>query len=99
MLFTEGGITDTNTVNSARKDDDENVCKVKVQSANSKEPVFVNLQRNQDFKSVAYECARKYEVPPENIKLYFDGEQIDLTETPDTLDLEQEACIDLRITN
>ncbi|XP_029168839.1 uncharacterized protein CG4449 isoform X1 [Nylanderia fulva] len=78
-------------------DDDENTCTIKVQTANKKQSLTIMLKRNQQFKILFVNCAEQLGVKENKLKFYFDGEQIGPTETPELLDLEGEACIDLHI--
>lgn len=75
---------------------DTNLCKIKVQTAN-KQSLIVTLKKDQRFKAVILSCAEQLNIEESKIKLYFDGEQISKTDTPESLDLEQEACVDLKV--
>ncbi|KAK2575876.1 hypothetical protein KPH14_007247 [Odynerus spinipes] len=92
----EGGIVDENMIAQKEQNIEENICQIKVQTAN-KESIIVPLKKNQPFKILIASCARQWNVSESSIKLYFDGESINVNDTPESLDLEQEACIDLRI--
>lgn len=97
----EGGIIDANLIAHNKHQNpkniiEENICQIKVQTAN-KESLMIPLKKNQQFKILIVSCARKWNVSESSIKLYFDGEPINANDTPESLDLEQEACIDLRI--
>lgn len=76
---------------------DDNTCSIKIQTANKKQSLTILLQRKQQFKVLLASCAEQLGIKENNLKLYFDGEQISLTDTPESLDLEEEACIDLHI--
>ncbi|XP_066593085.1 DNA repair protein Rad60 [Prorops nasuta] len=80
------------------EEEDENTCKIKIQS-NNRESIIVSLRRDQSCKELFVQCAKTLAVPEANIKLYFDGEQISISDTPESLDLDQEACVDLRVSN
>nr|XP_050869362.1 uncharacterized protein LOC127072742 isoform X2 [Vespula vulgaris] len=97
----EGGIVDADTISqneykNRKNSIEENICQIKVQTAN-KESLMFPLKKNQQFKILIASCARQWGVNKSNIKLYFDGEAINVSDTPESLDLEQEACIDLCI--
>lgn len=97
----EGGIVDADMISqneykNRKNSIEENICQIKVQTAN-KESLMVPLKKNQQFKILIASCARQWGVNKSNIKLYFDGEAINASDTPESLDLEQEACIDLCI--
>ncbi|XP_072761107.1 DNA repair protein Rad60 isoform X1 [Anoplolepis gracilipes] len=80
-----------------KNDDDEDTCTIKVQTANKKQSLTIPLKRDQQFKALFINCAEQLGIKESSLKFYFDGEQISLTDTPNSLDLEGEACIDLHI--
>jgi len=84
-------------MNILPKDEKNNTCNIKIQTANKKQSLTILLQRNQRFDVLLASCAQQLGVKESNLKLYFDGEQISLADTPESLDLEEEACIDLHI--
>ncbi|KAI4474377.1 hypothetical protein M0802_015632 [Mischocyttarus mexicanus] len=97
----EGGIVDANIMSqnnyqNQQNNIEEDICQVKVQTAN-KESLVIPLKKNQQFQILIASCAREWGIKKSNIKLYFDGDPINDSDTPESLDLEQEACIDLRI--
>lgn len=95
----DGGIVNADVM--AQNEDhnqviEEDICQIKVQITN-KESLIVPLKKNQQLKLLTTTCARHWNIDESSIKLYFDGECINFNDTPESLDLEQEACIDLRI--
>lgn len=74
----------------------QNVCKIRIQTSAGKS-IEVNVQKNQDFSVLWSECAKQLSEPESKIKLSFDGEAVEKDDTPDSLDLEDEACFDLKI--
>ncbi|XP_015176625.1 PREDICTED: uncharacterized protein CG4449 [Polistes dominula] len=97
----EGGIVDASIISqndhqNQQKIIEEDICQIKVQTAN-KESLVIPLKKNQQFQILIASCAREWNVTKSSIKLYFDGDPINNNDTPESLDLEQEACIDLRI--
>ncbi|XP_032686383.1 uncharacterized protein CG4449 [Odontomachus brunneus] len=98
----DGGIVNPgmNTLSCKDKDNDENdECNIKVQTANKKQSLIVPLKKNQQFRTLFSYCALQLGEDESNLKFHFDGEQIDPTDTPESLDMEGEACIDLRISS
>lgn len=77
---------------------DEDVCIIKVQTT-SKKSLTVTVDRDQDFKGLLAKCVQELNVEEGKIKLYFDGEIVAITDTPDSLEIEDEACFDLRISS
>ncbi|EFN82560.1 NFATC2-interacting protein [Harpegnathos saltator] len=82
-----------------KKDDEEDICSIKVQTGNKKESLTIPLKKNQQFRTLFSYCAVQFGEEESNLKFYFDGEQIGLSDTPESLDMEGEACIDLRISS
>lgn len=88
------------TLLSENKDDNENdACSIKVQTANKRQSMTVPHKKNQQFQMLFSYCASELRENESNLKFYFDGELINPTDTPESLDMEAEACIDLRITS
>ncbi|XP_077259966.1 DNA repair protein Rad60 isoform X2 [Temnothorax americanus] len=94
----DGGIVNPgmNTL-SQDESNDEDVCTIKVQTANKKQSLTIPLKKDEQFKRLFANCAEQLNVKEEELKFYFDGEQISPTDTPESLDLEGEACVDLHI--
>ncbi|KYN43051.1 hypothetical protein ALC56_02531 [Trachymyrmex septentrionalis] len=94
----DGGIVNPG-MNTLPKDEsnDEDICNIKVQTANKKQSLIIPLKKDEAFKTLFANCAEQLGVKENNLKLYFDGEQINPSDTPESLDLEGEACIDLHI--
>ncbi|XP_051167023.1 uncharacterized protein CG4449 [Leptopilina boulardi] len=95
----DGGVIDVEFANEQGKgnnEENEDTCKIKIQMS-QKESIMVNLQKNQPFKCIIHQCATQLNVPASKIKFYFDGDLIDLSDTPESLDFENEACIDLKL--
>ncbi|XP_011263890.1 uncharacterized protein CG4449 isoform X1 [Camponotus floridanus] len=91
------GMNTSKELLKGKNNDDDNVCTIKVQTANKKQSLIISLKRDQQFKALFANCARQIGVKESSLKFYFDGEQISPTDTPELLDLEEEACIDLHI--
>ncbi|XP_015433281.1 PREDICTED: uncharacterized protein CG4449 [Dufourea novaeangliae] len=77
---------------------DENVCMIKVQTTNKKS-LTIPVKRDDNFKNLWAKCAEELNTEETKMKLYFDGEVIAITNTPDSLDIEDEACFDLRLSS
>ncbi|XP_018055070.1 PREDICTED: uncharacterized protein CG4449 [Atta colombica] len=94
----DGGIVNPG-MNTLSKDEsnDKDICNIKVQTANKKQSLTIPLKKDEPFKMLFANCAEQFGVKENNLKLYFDGEQINPSDTPESLDLEGEACIDLHI--
>lgn len=102
IVFIDGGIVSPGMRTLCSKDkenkkDKNDACDIKIQTANKKQSLTFSLKKNQQFRTLFSYCALKLSENENNLKFYFDGEQISSTDTPESLDMEGEACIDLRI--
>lgn len=102
MFYADGGIVHPGMITllkdkEDKNNDDDNTCTIKVQTANKKQSLIIPLKRDQQFKVLFANCAKQLGVKESSLKFYFDGEHISPTDTPEFLDLEGEACIDLYI--
>ncbi|XP_070168446.1 DNA repair protein Rad60 [Polyergus mexicanus] len=97
----DGGIVhpNMNTLSEDKNNDEDNddICTIKIQTANKKQSLTIPLKKDQQFRALFSNCAEKLGIKESNLKFYFDGEQIRPIDTPELLDLEGEACIDLHI--
>ncbi|EZA49550.1 hypothetical protein DMN91_006344 [Ooceraea biroi] len=93
----DGGIVNPGMNTLFEDKSNDNTCSIKIQTANKKQSLTILLQKNQRFKMLLASCAEQFGVKESSLKLYFDGEQISPTDTPESLDLEEEACVDLHI--
>ncbi|XP_033228524.1 uncharacterized protein CG4449 isoform X3 [Belonocnema kinseyi] len=94
-----GGVMDTKYVDDrsrAANVSDQDICQIKVQHS-QKEAIVVSLRKTHPFKIAILQCATQLNVPDFKLKLYFDGDLISPSDTPESLDLEEQACIDLKI--
>ncbi|XP_014218496.1 uncharacterized protein CG4449 [Copidosoma floridanum] len=81
---------------SAQDAESENSCQIKIQSL-EKGTLNFTLKKTDTFEVLLKYCSEKLGVPESKIKFYFDGELVDIEETPDTLDLDDENCFDMKI--
>ncbi|XP_076284548.1 DNA repair protein Rad60 isoform X3 [Lasioglossum baleicum] len=92
----EGGVVKKD--NTKEEKLDENVCSIKVQTTNKKSLTIV-VKLDDTFENLWKKCSEEFNVEESKIKLYFDGELIAVTDTPDSLDIDDEACFDLRLSS
>lgn len=96
----EGGIINKDSVTFQKNQTgqgkmDENVCLIKVQTT-GKKSLTVPVEKDETFKALFKKCAEELDVEESKFKLYFDGDLVSITDTPESLDIEDEACFDLR---
>ncbi|KAL7306721.1 hypothetical protein TKK_0001390 [Trichogramma kaykai] len=97
----EGGILSAELVrnhkNNANKQGpiDDSI-KIKIQTFDKK-TLQMTLKPDEPFNLLIQKCSEELKIAASKIKLYFDGEQIDSEETPKDLDIDDEACIDLKV--
>lgn len=82
--------------NPAQDEALENTCKIKVQISD-KRTLVVNVKLDAPLTFLAQSCAEQLGIPIENMKFFFDGDSVDTDETPESLDIDDEACFDLKI--
>ncbi|XP_058802200.1 uncharacterized protein LOC131670542 [Phymastichus coffea] len=99
----EGGVVSANLVkkhkglgNSEQNDALESGCKLKIQISDKK-TLMLTLKHHEPFSKLMRACSQELNVQESKIKLYFDGELIEMDDTPESLDLEDEGCIDCKI--
>lgn len=97
-VFAEGGLSSKKTVEETPPlpAEDGNTCTIKVQTG-PKNFILSVIKMNESFATVYAKCAQENKCPVSNVKLLFDGEDVDPDDTPESLDIEDEACFDLRI--
>ncbi|KAK9297970.1 hypothetical protein QLX08_008498 [Tetragonisca angustula] len=93
----EGGVVKKNTtLQKTIKNGD--TCIIKIQTT-SKKSLIVSVKRSEHFKKLLEKCVEEFNVEESKIKLYFDGELIAATNTPDSLEIDDEACFDLQLSS
>ncbi|KAI8130933.1 Uncharacterized protein FF38_03608 [Lucilia cuprina] len=86
-------------VTAATKKRDANKITLKIQSDKWKRPLQIDLMKTDKFRILYIKCAEELKVALDHLKLSFDGELLELNDTPADLDLEGGEAIDLRIKN
>lgn len=96
----EGGIFKADRTKTKETEDkvDENICMIKIQTTDKKS-LKIPIPKDQNFNVLFIKIALELSVDKSKIKLYFDGESVTAKDTPDSLDLEEEACFDLRLSS
>ncbi|KAH0535494.1 uncharacterized protein CG4449 [Cotesia glomerata] len=93
----EGGIIDKNMVDNVVSEKvTEPVCKIKIQTG-AKKGLSFDLKPTEPFQKLFEYCAEQNNVSVSKVKCFFDGDVIEPTDTPEALDMEDQACIDLKI--
>lgn len=76
---------------------DKDSITIKLQTKDHKKSLSISIKKTQKIKVLLMKCAEQLKVPEDKIKFQFDGEEVELTETPDSLDLEGGECFDMYI--
>ncbi|XP_075148109.1 uncharacterized protein LOC142222057 [Haematobia irritans] len=79
-----------------KKQRDQNKITVKIQSDKWKRPLQIDLQKTDKFRILYIKCSEELSVNIDRLKLSFDGDLLELNDTPADLDLEGGEVIDLR---
>lgn len=77
-----------------KKKKDKSKIKVRIQADGLKRPVEIEVDKGKKFQEVLEKCAEVLNEKQERIKLVFDGENVDLEETPTDLDFEGGEMLD-----
>ncbi|XP_055377847.1 DNA repair protein Rad60 isoform X2 [Condylostylus longicornis] len=78
---------------------DKNGIVLKVQSNNWKKIVEISINKDENFSILSAKLAEELKINIKNFTLIFDGEPMDLKETPTDLDFEGGELIDCKIKN
>uniref|UniRef100_A0A336L7V2 CSON001602 protein n=1 Tax=Culicoides sonorensis TaxID=179676 RepID=A0A336L7V2_CULSO len=73
---------------------DKNMIKIRLQAAKLKKPVEIYVDKTRKFSSIKFTIAETLKCDGEMLRLKFDGEIIDLAETPVDLDFDGGEMID-----
>ncbi|XP_030370809.1 uncharacterized protein CG4449 [Scaptodrosophila lebanonensis] len=69
---------------------------LKVQADEWKKPLIIPLDKSETFKILYIKCAEELNCKVQEIRLLFDGEFLDINDTPENQDMEGNEMIDLR---
>lgn len=72
-----------------------NDIEIKLQSDKFKKPLVIVVNKKETFKVATIKCAEEMGIKPETIQFKFDGDIINLKQTPEDLDLDGGELIDL----
>uniref|UniRef100_A0A182KEA1 Ubiquitin-like domain-containing protein n=1 Tax=Anopheles christyi TaxID=43041 RepID=A0A182KEA1_9DIPT len=73
-----------------------NMISLKIQMENRKQPLRLQIEKNQTMSVLVIKCAEELKCEPKAIRLYFDGELVDNGNKPEDLDLEGDEILDIR---
>lgn len=71
---------------------------IKIQSNLFKKSISVTIGKKDTFMVAVIKCAEEINAKPENIKLKFDGELLNIKECPNDLDFEGGELLDMILT-
>ncbi|KAM7362062.1 DNA repair protein Rad60 [Cochliomyia hominivorax] len=91
--------TSPGAVAANAKKRDANKITLKIQSDKWKRPLQIDLMKTDKFRILYIKCAEELKLSLDHLKLSFDGELLELNDTPQDLDMEGGEAIDLRIKN
>jgi len=74
---------------------DPAMLELKCQTVNRRETFHVYIRKTTSLEQLRKDVAEKLKLAPENVKLQFDGETLDLEETPESMEFEDGYCIDV----
>ncbi|EAA04795.3 AGAP005272-PA [Anopheles gambiae str. PEST] len=73
-----------------------NMITLKVQMEKRKQPLRLQIDKNQTMSVLVIKCAEELKCEPKDIRLYFDGELVGNNDKPEDLDLEGDEILDIR---
>uniref|UniRef100_A0A182PQ83 Ubiquitin-like domain-containing protein n=1 Tax=Anopheles epiroticus TaxID=199890 RepID=A0A182PQ83_9DIPT len=73
-----------------------NMITLKVQLEKRKQPLRLQIDKNQTMSVLVIKCAEELKCEPKAIRLYFDGDMVDNTSKPADLELEGDEMLDCR---
>lgn len=100
--FLEGGVLSESTNFSELPSEDfkNDNCTVVIKFQDSqKKTIKLALNKNDKIKVGMIKYSEQLEIPLKNIKFFFDGELLDSAENPQSLGLENDDIIDVKISN
>uniref|UniRef100_A0A1B6C2S9 Rad60/SUMO-like domain-containing protein n=1 Tax=Clastoptera arizonana TaxID=38151 RepID=A0A1B6C2S9_9HEMI len=74
-----------------------NVIELKVLLKNKKHPLMIRINKDEPFKSIVVKCAAKLDCHEEEVVVIFDGDKVDLSSTPNSLEMCDGDCIEAHI--
>ncbi|XP_073815530.1 DNA repair protein Rad60 [Musca autumnalis] len=80
-----------------KKQRSANQISVKIQSDKWKRPLQIDIKKTDLFRILYIKCAEELSIGMDKISLSFDGEPLELNDTPADIDLEGGEVIDLRL--
>jgi uncharacterized protein YehS (DUF1456 family) len=81
----------------AKKKKNANIIKIKIQIESRKKPLMLDVEKTQPMKMAFIKLSEELKCGPEQIRLRFDGEKVELSSTPEDLDFEGGEILDCRI--
>ena len=69
--------------------------RLKFQKAGLRKPIILTVSKYSTFEEIRTNLAAELKADGKKLQFNFDGERIELSETPEDLDLEDDFCIDV----
>ncbi|XP_052860790.1 uncharacterized protein CG4449 [Anopheles cruzii] len=82
---------------TSAKTTEANLITLKVQLEKRKEPLRLQINKQQKMAVLVVKCAEELKCEPAKIRLYFDGELVNTDSKPEELELEGEEMLDVRM--
>jgi len=70
---------------------------LRIQSSNWKNPLEISTEKNEKFSILVAKLAEELKLKADDFTLIFDGEKLEMNETPNDLDLDGGELIDCKI--
>ncbi|KAK3587645.1 hypothetical protein CHS0354_032853 [Potamilus streckersoni] len=90
--FEEG---DSPELNNSLGIENPDLIELCVQSCNRRNKVFIKVDKRKTMDKLMKLYADRVNVDSSKLKFFFDGEEMDITQTPESMDIENGDCIDV----
>jgi len=95
FYFAEGNLKAVNKKDLQPEEIDPNQIELKVSLKDKREKLSIVIFRNEPLKVFMEKTSDKLSVPLSKLRFEFDGEALDTSETPESMDLEGGECIEV----
>jgi len=88
-------VPDSTSGPSVKQFKDPSLIRIKVQGVERRSELYFEIRKTDPLRQLQFLYCQKLGLAPNQVKFNFDGETVDLDETPVGLDLEGDECFDV----
>ncbi|XP_067119216.1 NFATC2-interacting protein-like isoform X2 [Centruroides vittatus] len=93
--LTSADIIECYIIKSSNLENDENKLNLKIQASDSKKKITISINKLSPMSCLMEEYAKQRDISLEKLKFMFDGELLKSTDTAFDLEMENDSCIDV----